>query len=52
MILTSLDLWHLVGTGDHQVRIADAVNWQLERQPWAVIERPEGVALLELVPHD
>lgn len=50
MILSELDLWDIASP--HRERITEAVNWQLERQPWAEIECPEGTARLELVPHD
>lgn len=46
-ILSDLDLWGAVG--DHRSRIVQAVNYQLERRPWAVIECPMGTARLEVV---
>lgn len=47
-ILTELDLWDIARP--HRDGITDAVNWQLERQPWAEIECPEGKARLVLLP--
>lgn len=46
-IAEDLDLWDAVG--DHVTEIVRAVDVQLRRHPWAVLECPAGRARLELV---